>query len=106
MADYTNTSQQRILRVLQALAGHEITGIAPAALARELACSAACVTRDMDNLRSSGMAELVPETGRWRLGPAVVQIALKHMTALDRAEKRLVEVRSRYSRDAAHNPQP
>lgn len=101
MADYTNAGQQRILQVVQALAGHEMTGIAPAALARELGCSAACVTRDMDNLRSAGMAELVPETGRWRLGPAVVQIALKHMTAIDRAEKRLDEVRSRYSREVS-----
>ena len=98
MADYTNGSQQRILRVIQALAGHEITGLAPAALAREVGCSAACITRDIDNLHTAGLAEQVPETGRWRLGPGMVQIALKHMGALDRAETRLVEVRQRYSR--------
>lgn len=101
MADYTNSSQQRILRVVQALAGHEITGVAPAALAREVGCSAACITRDVDNLRTAGLAEEVPETGRWRLGPSIVQIALKHMSALDRAEKRLHEVRNRYGREAA-----
>ena len=101
MADYTNDSQQRILRVIQALAGHEITGVAPAALAREVGCSAACITRDIDNLRTAGLAEEVPETGRWRLGPALVNIALSHMSALDRAEKRLSEVRNRYAREAA-----
>lgn len=101
MADYTNASQQRILRLITALAGHEITGVAPAVLARELACSAACVTRDIDNLRTAGLAEQVPETARWRLGPGIVQIALKHMSALDRAQTRLTEVRNRYSREAA-----
>lgn len=101
MADYTNAGQQRILKVIKTLAGHEITGVAPATLARDVGCSAACVTRDMDNLRTAGLAEQVPETGRWRLGPAIVQIALKHMSALDRAEKRLDEVRNRYSREAA-----
>jgi DNA-binding IclR family transcriptional regulator len=101
MADYTNSSQQRILKVVQALAGHEITGVAPAALARDVGCSAACITRDLDNLHTAGMAEQVPDTGRWRLGPALVQIALKHMNALDRAEKRLAEVRNRFSREAA-----
>lgn len=100
MADYTHSGQQRILGVIKALAGHEITGVAPAVLAREVACSAACITRDLDNLRSAGLAEQVPETGRWRLGPSVVQIALAHMGALDRAERRLAEVRSRYSRQA------
>lgn len=101
MADYTNASQQRILGAIKALAGHEITGVAPAVLARELGCTAACITRDMDNLRTAGLAEQVPETGRWRLGPSVVQIALAHMSALDRAERRLDEVRGRYSRSAA-----
>lgn len=101
MASYTNAGQQRILKLIQALAGYEITGVAPAALARDVGCSAACVTRDIDNLRTAGLAEEVPETGRWRLGPAVVQIALKHMSAIDRAERRLAEVRNRYSREAA-----
>jgi DNA-binding IclR family transcriptional regulator len=101
MADYTNAGQQRLLKLIQALAGYEINGVAPAALAREVGCSAACITRDMDNLRTAGLAEEVPETGRWRLGPGIVQIALKHMNALDRAEKRLAEVRNRYSRETA-----
>lgn len=98
MAYYTNAAQQRILRLIQALAGHEITGALPSALARELGVSAGCITRDTANLREAGMAEQVPETGRWRLSPQMVQIALKHMTALDRAETRLAEVKNRYSR--------
>lgn len=100
MADYTNDSQQRILRLVVLLAGNEITGLAPADIARQQGCSASIVTRDLANLREAGFAEMVPETSRWRLAPQVVQIALAHMTALERAETRLAETRHRYSRTA------
>ena len=95
---YANDGQQRILALLQLLAGHEITGIAPANIAREQDCSKSCVTRDLANLQMAGLAEPVPETGRFRLGPAIVQIAIKHAAAMDRAERRLDEVRDRFSR--------
>ncbi len=98
MSDYTHDGQQRMLRLIVLLAGNEITGLAPADIARQQDCSASMVTRDLDNLRTGGFAEQVPETQRWRLAPEVVQIATKHMAALDRAEQRLVETRNRYSR--------
>lgn len=94
--DYTNDAQQRLLRLVLLLAGNEVTGTAPADIAREQGCSASMVTRDMANLVQAGWAELVPETGRWRLAPQVVQIAVRHMVALDRATQRLDEVRQRY----------
>ena len=96
--DYTNEAQQRILRLLVVLAGNEITGLAPSDIAREQQCSASQVTRDLANLRAAGMAEQVPETLRWRLAPAIVQVAIKHMDALARAESRLAETKNRYSR--------
>ena len=98
MSGYTNEGQQRILRLVMLLAGNEITGITPGDIAREQGCSASVVTRDLDNLRTAGFAEIVPETQRWRLAPPVVQIAMQHMAALDRAEQRLAETRNRYSR--------
>lgn len=98
MSDYTHDGQQRILKLVLLLAGNEITGLAPADIARQQACSASMVTRDLDNLRSAGWAEQVPETQRWRLAPQVVQIAVKHMTALERASARLSETTQRYSR--------
>lgn len=114
---YSNEAQLRILKLTMLLAGHEITGMAPADIAREQGCSASMVTRDMANLVEAGYAEQVPETGRWRLAPQVVQIAVRHMVALDRAAQRMDEVRQRYGAgtsraDAAHglqrfaNPQP
>ena len=97
-SSYTNEAQQRILRLLVVLSGNEVTGLKPSEIAVLNQCAPPMVTRDLANLREAGMAELVPETDRWRLAPAVVQIALKHMTALERAETRLAETRNRYSR--------
>ncbi len=97
-AAYAHEGQQRILKLVQLLAGHEITGMAPADIARQQGCAASAVTRDLANLQLAGLAECVPETGRWRLGPALVQIANKHAAAMSRAEARLEEVRNRYSR--------
>lgn len=101
MSDYTNDSQQRILRLVMLLAGNEVTGVAPADLAKQQNCAAPHVTRDLANLREAGWAEMVPETNRWRLAPQVVQIALAHMAGMDRAEKRMEETRNRFSRIAA-----
>lgn len=107
---YSNDAQLRMLKLITLLAGHEITGLAPADIARDQGCSASMVTRDMANLLEGGFAEQVPETGRWRLAPQVVQIATRHMVALDRAAQRLDEVRQRYGAgtsraDAAHGLQ-
>lgn len=96
--DYTHEGQQRVLRLINLLAGNEITGLAPADIARQQGCSASMVTRDLDNLRTAGFAEQVPETQRWRLAPHVVQIAIHHLAALERSEQRLTEIKNRYSR--------
>ncbi len=95
---YTCAPQQRILKLLIVLAGHEITGLSPSDIATALSCSASVTTRDLANLKQAGMAEQVPDTGRWRLAPKVVQIAVRHQVALDRARSRLDETTQRYSR--------
>lgn len=96
---YTHDGQQRILRLINVLAGHEVTGITPTEIARQTQTTPSTVTRDLANLQEAGFAEPVPETGRWRLSPQIVQIAIRHMTALDRAQSRLDEVRNRFSRN-------
>lgn len=96
---YDNASQQRILRLLLILAGHEQHGLAPKDLSDSLKVSAGTMTRDLHNLRELGLAELIQETGRVRLGPKVVQIAIAHMTAMDRAASQLNEIKNRYSRE-------
>lgn len=101
MSDYTHDGQQRILRLIQLLAGHEITGLTPGEIAKQQGCASSMVTRDLDNLKTAGFAELVAETQRWRLGPAVTQIAVKYLAGIDRAERRLEETKQRYSRSDA-----
>ena len=95
---YISDQQQRLLEVIRALAGNEIEGLAPGDIAKSLPCHPAQVTRDLANLKHFGWAEQLATTGRWRLGPQIVQIATRHMTAIDRASKKLDEVANRYSR--------
>ena len=96
---YDNAAQQRALRILLTLAGHELHGLTHKDLAAALDVSAGTVTRDLHNLREVGLAEQIQETGRYRLGPKIVQVAIAHMTALDRAAAQLNEIKNRYSRE-------
>lgn len=98
-ACYDNAGQQRILRALVLLAGNELQGLAPSELARSLAVPASTVTRDLHNLRETGFAEQIQETGRWRLGPKPVQIALSFSVAIERAQARVAEIKNRYTRE-------
>lgn len=93
---YISGQQQRLMRLIQALAGNEVEGLAPGQVGQAIGALASQVTRDLANLKAFGWAEQLPGTNRWRLGPDIVRIALRHMTALDRAERRLQETRSRF----------
>lgn len=95
---YIKEQQQRLMQLLLALSGNEIEGLAPGDIAKLNGCHPSHVTRDLANARHFGWAEQIPATGRWRLGPQIVQIAMRHMTALDRAERRLAEIKNRFSR--------
>jgi DNA-binding IclR family transcriptional regulator len=101
MQQYINDAQQSILASLQILAGNELLGLSPSELARELKAGASTVTRDLANLKEAGYAEQIAETGRWRLGPRVVQIGIKFGDALARAESRVGEIQQRYTRTAS-----
>lgn len=95
--DYTNAAQQRLLRLVDLLAGHELAGLAPSEIARALGCSASDVTRDMDNLRTAGWAEQTPSE-RWRLSPHVVQMSIRHAAALNQARQNFEDTVQRFSR--------
>ncbi len=96
---YDSPAAQRILAMVMVLAGNEFNGLLPSDIAKALKCGASTVTRDLHNLQAAGFAEQIPETGRWRLGPKVVQIAVSFSTALNRAETRLREVTQRFTRE-------
>ena len=93
---YISDAQQRLLELIQTLAGHELEGLAPGDISKLNACSPSQVTRDLANLKAFGWAEQLPVTNRWRLGPDIVRIATRHMAVLDRAQRKVDELRSRY----------
>ena len=97
--DYTNAAQQRILRLVLALFGDAVNGFPPAALARELGCSAPLVTRDLDNLRTAGLVERLEDSGHWHLTARLPQQAIKVFNSIDTAQRRVDEARNRFTRN-------
>lgn len=97
--DYTNDAQQRVLRLTLALFGDVVGGYPPAALAKTLAVSASVITRDLDNLKTAGLAEREEATGHWRLTPRLPQQAIKIFNAIDTAQRRVDEARNRFTRN-------
>lgn len=95
---YTNDAQQRLIKVLLTMFGHVVHGLPPSAIAREVGCSAAVMTRDLANLSQAGVAERDEATGHWRLTPRLPQQAIKVWASIDSSEKRLAEVRNRFNR--------
>lgn len=102
---YTNDAQQRLIKVLLVMFGHVVNGLPPSAIAREVGCSAAVMTRDLANLREAGVADKDEATGHWRLTPRLPQQAIKVWNAIDAAEKRAAETRQRYTLPLGHAAQ-
>lgn len=97
--DYTNAAQQRILQLQLALFGDVVNGYPPSKLAELLNVSASAITRDLDNLRTAGIAERDEATGNWRLTPRLPQQAIKVFNAIDAAQRRVDEARNRFTRN-------
>lgn len=95
--NYTNDAQQRILQLVDLLAGHELQGLMPGEIAKALRCAPPLITRDLNNLRTAGWAELHPNGRTWRLAPHVVEISLKHASAMREGRQNLNDVEQRYS---------
>lgn len=98
--NYTNAAQQRLLQIIDLLAGHEVLGLPPSEIARAVGCSAAVVTRDMDNLQLAGWAERTPKGERWRLTPHPIQISVRCAAGWAEAEKDLKDIAQRFGRRA------
>lgn len=96
--DYTNGSQQRILKVVLVMFGHEIEGLAPGQIARLADIKPGEVTRDLDNLMQAGWVEMVPLGSTYRLTPMLGQKALAILHSIERAARHLDDTRTRYTR--------
>lgn len=95
--DYSNAAQQRILKVLDLLFGHEITGLAPGEIAKSIAATASSITRDLANLTEAGMAEEVQGTGRYRITPRLGRRCMATLQTFDRAEQQLGDLKARFT---------
>lgn len=95
-ANYINAAQQRVLKILMLLAGHEVMGLAPGEIAKTVGTSASNITRDLANLRQAGYAEQL-DNGQWRITPRIGQISLRVLNSLGEARKRLDETTQRFS---------
>lgn len=99
MERYRNEAQQRILKVLLSLFGHVLGGLPPSALAREVNCSNAVMTRDLANLVISGLVEKDETSGCYRLTQRLPQQCFKVLAQIDSAERRITEVKNRFTRN-------
>lgn len=95
---YINVAQQRALRTLLILADHDLEGLTPGEIARQIDTLPSNTTRDLANLRLAGLAEVMPNS-RWRIAPRLVELALALQRSLDSAQRRLEETRRRYSHE-------
>lgn len=104
---YVCEAQQRVLFVMLALAGHEFDGVSLTEIATALAQRSGKtkngqknnVFRDLHNLKEAGLAEQLPDSDLWRLGPKLVQIATSHQRHVNRITSRFHEMEQRYSRE-------
>ena len=95
---YQNLSQQRVLKVLDTLFGHEITGISPAELCKITGLTPTQATRDLANLKAFGWAEQNEKTGRWYVSARMVQKALAALDSIEHATQKVKEMKRRYTR--------
>lgn len=94
--NYRCTSQQRILKVLLCLFGHEIEGLTPGQVAKLADTTAANATRDLWNLEEAGLVERLPNGDKVRISPQLGRKALAVLHTFDRAQRNLTDLANRY----------
>ncbi len=86
-------------RLVFALAGRSIKGLALAQIAALVEASGPTTLRALQRLHAQGLAEPMPDArGAWRLTPRLVQVALRHQAEIDTACQALADHQQRYSR--------
>lgn len=90
---------KRAFSVLRVLSGHTVKGLTPSEIGKAVREPIGSnITRMLAQLNHLGITEETREPGRWRLGPALVQIATAHQMDVARAKSELEEIEQRYSR--------
>ncbi|HEY0286278.1 MAG TPA: helix-turn-helix domain-containing protein [Pseudomonas sp.] len=96
MTDKTRVSDSamRVLRVMKALKGHSLQGLANNELARALNESPANINRCLNTLIEAGLAVRL-DTGRFAPGMQLLQIAQAHANEMATAQNRINEINQR-----------
>ena len=92
---YTNDAQQRMLRLIDRLIGHEVWGINAVDLAVKIDASQSTVFRDLKNLEEAGWAEQMPD-GRWRLSVNAAKLLRRINDGIAAALTKVNEARRSY----------
>lgn len=90
----TISSARRALRVLKALKGHTITGLANKDIAEGLHESPVNVSRALTDLEAEGLATKL-DNGRWAHSVAMLQIATAHTSHMANLQDRMTEINRR-----------
>lgn len=90
-----SSTQLRGYKVMQALFGHEVSGISCQRIADGMGLKKVAVLRDLQTLQAAGLAEQLPNKG-WRISPALGREAVKMLYGIQSARARLEEAGSRY----------
>lgn len=97
MSDEKLTRTERVLVMIPMLSGYEMTGRRVGELAEELGTSSANVSRDLEIMIGMEVVERMPDDKeRYRLGPSIVQVAIRHMDHMDQAARKLETTRRRF----------
>lgn len=90
-------AQLRLLKVMEALSGHEVFGIRLKEVSAAVQASDPTVLRDLNTLASAGWAKQ-DDSGRWRLDTKLVQIATNFAWGMSAANQKMNEIQQRYTR--------
>jgi DNA-binding IclR family transcriptional regulator len=96
---YASSAQvTRVCLILRVLAGHTVNGLSNGEIAKAIQDSPSNVTQTVAKLVQQGMVDAAAVEGRFRLGPALVQVAVQHQAEMEHAQRTLNEIKQRYSR--------
>lgn len=93
-------AQLRLLKVIEALSGHEVFGVRLKEVAVAVKASDPTVLRDLQTLKSAGWAKQ-DESGLWRLSQKPVQIFANFTWGISQAKQSVAETEQRYTRTPA-----
>lgn len=95
MERYECDAQQRLLKVIGALVGHEVDGVSAKDIAARTGTSSATAFRDLSNLQLGGWAEQL-EDGGWRLSVNAAKMLRRINDGINSALSRVNSARRSY----------